>query len=118
MADHATLEHRPAKFKLLALIAACVVAGGAALAVTPEASSVPRKCVGLFVTSERKTISADSKSLVVVGTIPFAERGVSSWTTQGVYRAFEDGAVELLASPYPPCPEGDAFVWIRYPNPD
>jgi hypothetical protein len=80
-------------------------------------SMVGRKCVGIFVSGERRNVAADSKSLVVVGTIPCAERGVMSWSMQGVYRAFEDGTVEFLASPTPPCPEGDAYVWIRFPNP-
>lgn len=81
------------------------------------AAARDRKCVGIFVSGERRNVAADSKSLVVVGTIPCAERGVMSWSMQGVYRAFEDGTVEFLASPTPPCPEGDAYVWIRFPNP-
>lgn len=76
-----------------------------------------RRCVGVFVTGERRTVAADSASLVVVGTVPCAERGVGAWGTQGVYRAFDDGSVEFLAVPIPPCPGGDSYVWIRYPNP-
>ncbi len=45
------------------------------------------------------------------------ERGVAAWAMQGVYRAFDDGSVEFLASPVPPCPGEDSYVWIRYPNP-
>lgn len=82
-----------------------------------DSTSLARRCVGVFVTGDRRTVAADAKSLVVVGTIPCADRGVSAWAMQGVYRAFDDGAVEFLASPIPPCPQGDAYVWIRYPNP-
>jgi hypothetical protein len=39
------------------------------------------------------------------------------WAQQGIYRVFDDGAVEFLASPVPPRPAGDTYVWIRYPNP-
>ena len=86
-------------------------------ATAATSSSLARRCVGVFVTGDRRTIAGDAKSLVVVGTIPCADRGISGWSTQGVYRAFDDGAVEFLASPIPPCPQGDSYVWIRYPNP-
>jgi hypothetical protein len=33
-----------------------------------------------------------------------------------VYRVFDDGAVEFLASPIPPCPDGEVYVWIQFPN--
>lgn len=108
---------------LVALLA-CPVAlyGGLALSAAPtEAPSAnvapARKCVGIFVTGERRSVTADSKSLTVVGEIPCADRGVMSWSMQGVYRAFDDGSIEFLASPMPPCPQGDAYVWVRYPNP-
>jgi hypothetical protein len=105
------------------MIAVAAGAGAAlmvlfAAAPAPSGPAAPaRKCVGVFVSGERRNIAADLNALFVVGTIPCAARGVVSWSTQGVYRAFDDGSVEFLASPVPPCPEGDAFVWIRYPNP-
>lgn len=110
----------------LALVAAIAAGATAFLRSEPAtasassaagSTSLARRCVGVFVTGDRRTVAADAKSLVVVGTIPCADRGVSLWAMQGVYRAFDDGAVEFLASPIPPCPQGDAYVWIRYPNP-
>jgi hypothetical protein len=97
--------------------AAILLPGGASPGAESVATVDARRCVGMFVTSDRKSIAADSASIVVIGKIPCAERGVVAWATQGVYRAFDDGSVELLASPVPPCPGGDVFVWIRYPNP-
>jgi hypothetical protein len=86
----------------------------AGLALAPAA--VARRCVGVFVSGERGSIAADTKGLVVVGSAP-CPNGVIAWSRQGVYRAFDDGAVEFLATPVPPCPDGDGYVWIRYPNP-
>ena len=37
-------------------------------------------------------------------------------TVAGPYRAFEDGTVEMLASPVPPCQGGDYYVWISFPK--
>ncbi len=105
------------------LLLATVVAAPLALQANPApadplaGSSAARRCVGVFVTGERRTVAADAKSLVVVGEAPCAERGVAAWAMQGVYRAFDDGSVEFLASPVPPCPGEDSYVWIRYPNP-
>ena len=102
------------------VLAGGVLTAGAmlALAGAPVGAAAPaRKCVGVFVTNERRDVAADSQQLVVIGTVPCAGRGVLSWSMRGVYRAFDDGSVEFLASPVPPCPEGDAYVWIRFPNP-
>jgi hypothetical protein len=104
------------------VIGTVAVFGGFALSASPaEAPSTSlaptRKCVGVFVTGERRNVAADAKSLTVVGEVPCADRGVMAWSMQGVYRAFDDGSVEFLAAPVPPCPEGDSYVWIRYPNP-
>jgi hypothetical protein len=41
---------------------------------------------------------------------------VMAWTVAGPYRAFEDGTVEMLASPVPPCQGGDYYVWIAFPK--
>jgi len=103
------------------LVALTALIAGVAYAMTsttpaPSAVAPARKCVGMFAGVERRNIGADSKSLTVVGTVPCREE-VMVWATQGVYRAFDDGSVEVLAVPTPPCPGGDAYVWIRYPNP-
>lgn len=105
-----------------AIAVTLVLTVGVAFAMTnatsaPSAAPAPvRKCVGMFAGVERRSIAADSKSLTVVGTVPCRDE-VMAWTTQGLYRAFDDGSVEVLATPTPPCPGGDAYVWIRYPNP-
>lgn len=109
----------------LALLAIMTVLGSAAwfgssmpTAHAGAAVAPARKCVAVFVAEgDRRPIGADAKALEVIGAVPCAERGVMSWAPKGVYRAFDDGTVEQLASPLPPCPEGDAYVWIRYPNP-
>lgn len=104
----------------LGVLAGRVLAVGAmlALAGAPVGAAAPvRKCVGVFVTNERRDVAADSQQLVVIGIVPCAERGIISWSSRGVYRAFDDGSVEFLATPIPPCPGGDAYGWIRYPNP-
>ena len=75
-----------------------------------------RKCVGLFVTNEKRSVAADAKSLTVIGTVPCID-SVLVWSAQGVYRGFDDGSIEVLAAPMPPCPGGDHYVWLRYPNP-
>lgn len=105
-----------------AIAVTLTLAVGVAFAMTnatsaPSAAPAPaRKCVGMFAGVERRNIAADSKSLTVVGTVPCRDE-VMAWATQGLYRAFDDGSVEVLATPTPPCPGGDAYVWIRYPNP-
>lgn len=98
----------------LASLAVVVLFGATAASVTTSAPA--RKCVGVFVSGERRNVAADAKSLVVVGTVS-CQASVMAWSMQGVYRAFDDGAVEFLAVPMPPCQDGDAYVWIRFPNP-
>jgi hypothetical protein len=39
-----------------------------------------------------------------------------AWSSRGTYRVFEDGAIQFLASPMPPCPKGDYYVWIEFPK--
>ena len=105
---------------ILALAAASL--GGAAIALALAGASprgeAPRRCVGMFVDPERKRnfiASPNDLTLVDVARIPCRDR-VLGWAGQGIFRVFEDGTVETLASPMPPCPEGDFFVWIRYPG--
>ena len=115
---------RPWLFSALGLVVLAVMAMGfireneasfASSAMSP-AVSLPRKCVGVFVVAEKRTIAADTRGLTVLGRPPCGERGVAAWATQGVYRVFDDGAVEFLASPIPPCPDGEVYVWIQFPN--
>lgn len=77
------------------------------------------RCVGMFVASPGegmpRSIAADSVSLTIRGTIPCKD-AVSLWSMQGPCRVFEDGTVEFLATPVPPCPGGDYYVWIAYPK--
>jgi hypothetical protein len=97
---------------ILGTIALCAVAFLVALAPAAPA----RKCVGMFAGGDRLTVAADTKGLLVVGQEKPPE-DVMGWAQQGIYRVFDDGAVEFLASPVPPRPAGDTYVWIRYPNP-
>jgi hypothetical protein len=88
-----------------------------ALAAAPRGEAA-RRCVGMFVDPERKRNfigQPNDLTLVDVARIPCRDR-VLGWAGQGIFRVFEDGTVETLASPMPPCPEGDFFVWIRYPG--
>jgi hypothetical protein len=104
---------------MLAVMATGIIRGNeASLASTPMSPtlSLSRKCVGVFVVAEKRTIAADTRGLRVLGRPPCGERGVAAWATQGVYRVFDDGAVEFLASPVPPCPDGEVYVWIQFPN--
>ena len=94
--------------------AIAVSAAGVLVALAPAAPA--RKCVGMFAGGDRRTIAADTKGLVVVGQT-LSPEDVMGWTQQGIYRAFDDGAIEFLASPVPPRPAGETYVWIRYPNP-
>ena len=76
---------------------------GAAIALVLAAAprgEAARRCVGMFVDPER---------------IPCRDR-VLGWAGQGIFRVFDDGTVETLVSPMPPCPEGDFFLWVRYPG--
>jgi hypothetical protein len=115
--------NRIASFPAFASIAAIAAIGAALLAASfgaahpSEGANRQRRCVGVFVASEKRTIAADAKGLTVVGDMPCGERPVVAWATQGVYRAFDDGGVEFLATPVPPCPQGDVYTWIRLPNP-
>lgn len=116
---HSSIESRPERRWHWVALGACVAAVFVADALgigAGRAAPGPRTCVGVFVSGDRRTIAADSTALTVTGTVPCRQQ-VAAWSTQGVYRAFDDGSVELLATPVPPCPEGDFYVWIRYPNP-
>jgi len=76
-------------------------------------------CVGMFCapagTNGRKTMPATNTQLTVIGSVPCQEE-VGGWALQGIYRVFRDGSVQALATPIPPCPSGDFYVWVAYPR--
>ena len=101
--------------------------GIAALALTLAArpsptftSANPGRCVGMFLDTggsarAPRSVPADATNLTVSGTIPCKDT-VMAWAAQGPYRVFEDGTVEFLAAPVPPCQGGDYYVWIGFPK--
>lgn len=75
-------------------------------------------CVGMFFDPTirgKVNIAADSTSITPVGSVPCREQ-VIAWALQGPFRVFADGTVEALATPIPPCPDGDYWIWIAYPK--
>jgi hypothetical protein len=62
-----------------------------------------------------KQVIANATNLTIRGTIPCMDQ-VMAWSVRGPYRVFEDGTVEMLASPVPPCQGGDYYVWIAFPK--
>ena len=62
-----------------------------------------------------RSVPADATNLTVSGTVPCKD-SVMAWAAQGPYRVFEDGTVEFLAAPVPPCQGGDYYVWIGFPK--
>ena len=95
-----------------------VVIGGAAGAPAPVAPS--GRCVGMFVAAPGggglpRSVAADATNLTVRGAVPCRD-AVMAWAPQGPYRVFEDGTVEFLAAPVPPCNGGDFYVWIGFPK--
>jgi hypothetical protein len=97
-----------------AIVGTVAIALATGFALGPAAPA--RECVGMFAGGDRRTVAADTKGLVVVGQEKPPE-DLMGWSQQGIYRVFDDGAVEFLATPVPPRPAGDTYVWIRYPNP-
>lgn len=81
------------------------------------------RCVGMFLDQNPgapgsrlpSNVPASGNNLTVRGTVPCMD-SVFAWSPRGPYRAFEDGTIEFLASPVPPCPGGDFYVWIAFPN--
>jgi hypothetical protein len=83
------------------------------------------RCVGMFLDTTSgggsagamlpRQVPADASNLLVVGDIPCRDQ-VFAWASRGTYRVFEDGAIQFLASPMPPCPNGDFYVWIEFPK--
>jgi hypothetical protein len=107
----------PYRFALPAAFAAGVALTLALAAASPRGEA-PRRCVGMFVDAERKRNfigRPHDLELVDLARIPCREN-VLGWAGQGIFRVFDDGTVETLVSPIPPCPQGDFFLWIRYPG--
>ena len=108
---------------LIATAAVGAVLLGAALAARPSptfASANHGRCVGMFLDnggSSRlpQSVPADATNLTVSGTVPCKDN-VMAWVSQGPYRVFEDGTVEFLAAPVPPCQGGNYYVWIGFPK--
>lgn len=81
------------------------------------------RCVGMFLDANPggpgsrlpHTVPTTGSNVVVRGTVP-CMNSVMAWSPRGPYRVFEDGTVEFLAAPMPPCPDGDFYVWIAFPN--
>ncbi len=83
------------------------------------------RCVGMFLDTTSgggsmyqmlpRQVPADATNLLIIGEIPCRDQ-VMAWSSRGTYRVFEDGAVQFLASPMPPCPKGDYYVWIEFPK--
>lgn len=118
--------HAPRAGSLITLIA---LASGAALVTVlgtrPTAvaagTGAPGRCVGMFLdpgagrSKLPDSVPAEGTNLVVRGTVPCMDQ-VMAWSARGPYRVWEDGTVEFLASPIPPCPGGDHYVWIAFPR--
>ena len=88
-------------------------------ATTRTTADTPR-CVGMFIDSngrggQANLIATNAVSLTVRGTIPCMD-SVQAWSKCGPYRVFEDGTVEMLVTPIPPCNGGDYYLWIAYPK--
>ena len=75
-----------------------------------------RRCVGMFVAPEYRgqTIPATLNGMKVVGEAPCGGQFLG-FAPQGVCRAWDDGSVEMLASPVPPCPGETVWVWLSFP---
>lgn len=100
--------------------AALAVALGAGTAATGANAAPNGRCVGMFVASPGsgglpRSVAADATNLTVRGTVPCRD-AVMAWAPQGPYRVFEDGTVEFLAAPVPPCNGGDFYVWVGFPK--
>ena len=101
---------------LLGCAAGAFALGGALAANGPNDRG---RCVGMFMAARGdglpQQVAADSKALTVRGTVPCLD-AVFAWAPQGPCRVFEDGTVEILVAPMPPCPGGDHYAWIAFPR--
>jgi hypothetical protein len=109
----------PGSFKLLTLAMSATIVALLAARTAADRS----RCVGMFLDPNPggpgsrlpANIPATGNNLTIRGKVPCMD-SVFAWSPRGPYRVFEDGTVEFLASPMPPCPGGDFYVWIAFPN--
>ena len=109
------------------LLGATTAPATAPIAAPTKATAAPNhgRCVGMFLDTTSgggsmyqmlpRQVPADATNLLIIGEIPFRDQ-VMAWSSRGTYRVFEDGAIQFLASPMPPCPKGDYYVWIEFPK--
>ena len=108
---------------LMAGAGLCATALALTLAARPSptfSSANHGRCVGMFLDTgggarTPRSVPADATNLTVSGNVPCKD-SVMAWAAQGPYRVFEDGTVEFLAAPVPPCQGGEYYVWIGFPK--
>ena len=109
------------KTRLAIALLSLTALGGLMIASRSESSR--GRCVGMFLDPNPgapgsrlpSNVPAQGTNLIVRGAVP-CMNAVLAWSPRGPYRVFEDGTVEFLASPMPPCPGGDYYVWVAFPN--
>jgi len=82
-----------------------------------------RRCVAMsFLDSNlsRRILAADASQLALRGDVPCAAE-VTAWSMVGPIRLWDDGLVECLVIPIPPCTQGNGsvfYAWLGFPNPN
>lgn len=85
--------------------------------VAQGASAAPaRRCVGLFIDEKMRgrMVQASATGMRLQGDSP-CMRQAGAFTLMGVCRAWDDGAVEVLAQPLGTCPGEAEWGWLSYP---
>jgi hypothetical protein len=91
--------------------------------ITPAGDRKDRRCVSVsFVDPNlsRMVFAANSSQLTIRGEVPCAD-AIVGWSRVGPIRLWDDGLVECLVTPVPPCPQGDGsafYAWLGFPNPN
>ncbi|MFM7480175.1 MAG: hypothetical protein ACKO4V_03475 [Planctomycetota bacterium] len=89
----------------------------------PAGDRKGRRCVAVsFVdpNQSRQIFPGNSLQLTIRGEVPCAD-AVVGWSRVGPVRLWDDGLVECLVIPVPPCPQGDGsvfYAWLGFPNPN
>lgn len=89
----------------------------------PAGDRKGRRCVAVaFVdpNQSRQVFAGTSSGLTIRGEVPCAD-AVVGWSRVGPVRLWDDGLVECLVIPVPPCPQGDGsvfYAWLGFPNPN
>lgn len=89
----------------------------------PAGDRKGRRCVAVsFVdpNQSRQVFAGTSSQLTIRGEVPCAD-AVIGWSRVGPVRLWDDGLVECLVIPVPPCPQGDGsvfYAWLGFPNPN